>query len=43
MKMHGLEYFNITDAQRAGLVNDCNNKYKLLKTNAAAWFNKSNI
>jgi hypothetical protein len=44
MAMHGKEYFKITDAQQAGLINNCKNtKYKLLKTKAAVWFNKSNI
>ena len=32
MKMHGIEYFKITDAQRARLINNCKNtKYKLLQ------------
>jgi hypothetical protein len=45
MTMHGTEYVKITDAQQAGLVNNCKNtKYKLLKTNPTAWFNnKSNM
>ena len=45
MTKHGMEYCNITDAQQAGLVDNCKyTKYKLLKTNAAVWFNnKSNI
>jgi Holliday junction resolvase-like predicted endonuclease len=44
MAMHGMEYFNITDAQQAGLVNNSKStKYELLKTKAAVWFNnKSN-
>jgi hypothetical protein len=45
MKMHGIEYFKITDAQQARLINNCKNtKYKLLQRNAAIWFRyKSNI
>jgi hypothetical protein len=45
MTKYGMEYCKISDAQQAGLVNNCKyTKYKLLKTNAAAWFNnKSNI
>jgi len=41
MKMHGMEYFKITDAQQVRLINNYRNtKYKLLKANAAVWFNK---
>jgi hypothetical protein len=36
-----MEYFKITDAQRTRLINNYSNtKYKLLKANAAIWFNK---
>jgi hypothetical protein len=40
-----MEYCKITDAQQAGLFNNCKyTKYKLLKTNWAVRFNnKSNI
>jgi hypothetical protein len=36
MRMHGMEYFKIIDAQQAKLINNYKNaKYKLLKTKAA--------
>ena len=39
--MHGMEHFKITDAQQVRLINNCKNtKYKLLKPDAATWFNK---
>ena len=39
--MHGDESFKIIDAQQAKLINNCGNtKFKLLKTNAATWYNK---
>jgi hypothetical protein len=39
--MHGMEYFIITDAQQVRIINNyINTKYKLLKANAAVWFNK---
>jgi hypothetical protein len=41
MRMHGMEYFKINDAQQAKLINNYKNaKYKLLKTKAAIWFTK---
>ena len=40
-RMHKVESFKIIDAQQAKLINNCRNtKFKLLKTNAAAWYNK---
>jgi hypothetical protein len=39
--MHGKTTIKIVDAQQANLWNNCKNtKLKLLKTNAAIWFNK---
>jgi len=39
--MHGVESFKIIDAQQAKLINNYRNtKFKLLKTNAAAQYNK---
>jgi hypothetical protein len=42
MKLHGIESFTIIDVQQAKSINNYKNKkYKLLKINAAIWYNKT--
>jgi len=42
IKIHGMESFTIVDAQEARSVSNYKNtKYKLLKTSAALWHNKT--
>jgi len=41
IRMHGMEYFKITDAQKGRLINNYKNAtHKLLKTNMPIWLNK---
>ena len=42
MKIHGIESFTKIDSEQTRSINNYKNiKYKLLKTNAAIWYNKT--